>query len=100
MFGKPGATSPLNSFDVYACQAPTSTQRVRFSTSKEERFNETFTRNVVRQHGCGRSDPVCKNEKYFETNNLSRLYKNHSIGSTSVTILDKSGFEARLIMAQ
>ena len=32
--------------------------------------------------------------------NLSRLYTNHSIRSTSVTILDKSGFEARHIMAQ
>lgn len=30
--------------------------------------------------------------------NLSRIYRNHSIRATAVTILDKSGFEARHIM--
>ena len=30
--------------------------------------------------------------------NLSRIYTNHSIRATAVTILDKSGFEARHIM--
>ena len=35
-----------------------------------------------------------------QANLIPRLYTNHSIGSTSVTILDKSGFEARHIMAQ
>ena len=30
---------------------------------------------------------------------LSKCYTNHSIRSTAVTILDKSGFEARHIMA-
>ena len=31
--------------------------------------------------------------------NLSKSYTNHSIRATAVTILDKSGFEARHIMA-
>ena len=31
--------------------------------------------------------------------NLSKMYTNHSIRATAVTILDKSGFEARHIMA-
>ena len=40
MFEKYEATLPVNSFDVYACQVPKSTQRVRFTMSKEERFNQ------------------------------------------------------------
>ena len=41
-----------------------------------------------------------KIENISKQANLSRLYTNHSIWSTSVTILDKSGFEVRHIMAQ
>ena len=44
---------------------------------------------------------ICEETKNISKQaNLSRLYTNHSIGSTSVTILDNSGFEARHIMAQ
>ena len=77
---------------MYACQAHNSRQRVRFSTLKEEPFNETFLRSAVRQHGCGRT--LCEKMK-----NISKQ-ANHSIGSTSVPIIYKSGFEARRIMAQ
>ena len=38
-------------------------------------------------------------KKISKEADLSKIYSNHSIGATAVTILDKSGFETRHIMS-
>ena len=64
---------------------------------KKNNLIKKITRSVVRQHGCGKRTLCEKMKNIFKQDNLSKLNTNHSIESTSVTILDKSRFEIRQI---
>ena len=61
-----------------------------------KRFKEVCNDNMVvgERTTCEETKTISKQA------NLWRLYTNHSIRSTSVTILDNSGLEARHIVAQ
>lgn len=101
MFEKPGtATCPVNSFDMYVKHLNPCNEFLFQRPKKKDLIVENlpdevwYDNMVVGERTLGE-----KMKNISKQANLSRLYTNHSIRATSVTILDKSGFEARHIMA-
>jgi len=96
MYEKPGPNCPMVSFELYLSHLNPLNEflfqrpRRNASTSEDLWYNNM----VVRERTVGQGmKNISRQAK------LPKCYTNHSIRATAVTILDKSGFEARHIMA-
>ena len=85
MYEKPGPNCPVVSFELYLSH---------LNPLNEFLFQRWFDNMVVGERTLGE-----KMKNISREAKLSKCYTNHSIRATAVTILDKSGFEARHIMA-
>ena len=96
MYEKPGPNCPVASFELYLSHLnPLNEflfQRPKRNVSISE--NVWYDNMVIGERTLGE-----KMKNISREGNLSKCYTNHSIRATAVTILDKSGFEARHIMA-
>ena len=95
MYEKPGLNCPVASFELYLSNLnPLNEflfQRPKRNVSISE--NVWYDNMVIGERTLGE-----KMKNISREGNLSKCYTNHSIRATAVTILDKSGFEARHIM--
>ena len=98
MYEKPGPNCPVASFELYLSHLnPLNEflfQRPKRNVSISE--NVWDDNMVIGERTLGEK---MKNILQEGIINLSKCYTKHSIRATAVTILDKSGFEARHIMA-
>ena len=96
MYEKPGPNCPVVSFELYLSHLnPLNEflfQRPKRNVSTCE--DVWYDNMVVGERTLGEKMKTMSREA-----KLSKCYTNHSIRATAVTILDKSGFEARHIMA-
>ena len=96
MYEKPGPNCPVASFELYLSHLNPLNgflfQRPKRNVSISE--NVWYDNMVIGERTLGE-----KMKNISREGNLSKCYTNHSIRATAVTILDKSGFEARHIMA-
>ena len=96
MYEKPGPNCPVVSFELYLSHLH---QLNEFLFQRPKRNASTsedvwYDNMVVGERTLGE-----KLKNISREAQLSKCYTNHSIRATAVTILDKSGFEARHIMA-
>ena len=96
MYGKPGPKCPVVSFELYLSHL---NPLNKFLFQRPKRNDSTsedvwFDNMVVGEHTLGE-----KIKNILREAKLFKCYTNYSIRAKAVTILDKSGFEARHIRA-
>ena len=96
MFEKPGPHCPVASFERYIQHLNPSNEFLFQRPKKNAGISDQvwYDNMVVGERLLGE-----KMKRISREAKLSKGYTNHSIRATAVTILDKSGFEARHIMA-
>jgi len=95
MYATEGLWCPVASFEKYLQHLNPNNEFLFQRPNKEVSSNTVvwYDNMVVGERSLG--DMM---KRISKEANLSRIYTNHSIRATAVTILDKSGFEARHIM--
>ena len=96
MYEKPGPNCPVVSFKKYLSHLHPSNEFLFQPPKRNASTSEDvwYDNMVVGERTLGE-----KMKNISREAKLSKCYTNHSITATAVTILDKSGFEARHIMA-
>ena len=96
MYEKPGLHCPVNSFELYLNHLNPLNEFLFQRPKRNVAMSaDTWYDNmVIGERTLGEKMKTLSQEAH-----LSKCYTNHSIRATAVTILDKSGFEARHIMA-
>ena len=94
MYEKPGPNCPVVSFELYL-RHPLNEFLFQHPRRNASTSEDVWYHNMV----VGERTLGEKMKNISREAKLSKCYTNHSIRATAVTILDKSGFEARRIMA-
>ena len=96
MYGRPGPNCPVASFELYLSHLNPLNEFLFQRPKRNVSISEViwYDNMVIGERTLGD-----KMKNISREGNLSKCYTNHSIRATAVTILDKSGFEARHIMA-
>ena len=96
MYEKPGPNCPVASFELYLSHLNPLNEFLFQCPKRNVSISENvlYDNMVIGERTLGE-----KMKNISREGNLSKCYTNHSIRATAVTILDKSGFEARHIMA-
>ena len=96
MYEKPGPNCPVVSFELHLSHLHPSNEFLFQPPKRNASTSEDvwYDNMVVGERTLGE-----KMKNISREAKLSKCYTNHSIRATAVTILDKSGFEARQIMA-
>ena len=96
MYEKPGPICPVVSFKLYLSHLnPLNEFLFQHPKRNISTFDNVWYHNMV----VGERTLGKKMKNTLQEEKLSKCYTNHSIRATAVAILDKSGFEARHIMA-